>query len=145
MKLIYALTIALLLCGMVTASMEELRPYTIRVIIWDLNGTTEAGVAVTFAYGGQSETLYSAEDGTLCFSLLNFDDVQDGAQINVSCKYGAKMAPVNYEYGATGVTFNEPSSAAAIAAFAAMGFAATAIGGGLYYLKRKKKETDEEE
>jgi len=139
MKLIYALTIALLLCGIVDASMEELKPYTLRVIVWDTNGSPEADVAVTFAYGGQSETLYSAEDGTLCFSLLNFDDVHDGTQINVSCKHGAKLAPVNHEYGATGVTFNEPDQATAIGAFAAMGFAATAIGGGLYYLRRKKK------
>lgn len=143
MKPIHIILAALLLCSIATASMEDLQPYTVRVIVWDADGNREADVPVTFAYAGQSQTLYSAEDGTLCFSLLNFDDVQDGAQINVSCKYGAKDAPVNYEYGATGVTFNEPSEAATIAAWAALGFAATAIGGGVYYLTRKKKQESE--
>ena len=69
--------------------------------------------------------------------------MQDGAHINVSCKYGAKDTPVNYEYGATGVTFNEPSEEAAMEAWAALGFAATAIGGGVYYLARKKKQESE--
>jgi LPXTG-motif cell wall-anchored protein len=51
---------------------------------------------------------------------------------------------VNYAYGATGVTYNEPSESIAIEAFAALGFAATAIGGGIYYLTRKKKKDDDE-
>lgn len=141
MKLIHILLAALLFCSVAAASMEELRPYTIRVVVWDTDGNREADVPVTFAYQGQSETLYSAEDGTLSFSLLNFDDVRDGAEINVSCKYGAKDAPVNYNIGATGVTFNEPSSAAAIAAFAAMGFVAVLVAGrkGIYWLRKKIK------
>lgn len=139
MKPIHILIAALLLCSIATASMEDLRPYTIRVIVWDADGNREADVPVTFAYSGMSETLYSAKDGTLSFSLLNFDDMHDGSQINVSCKYGAKSAPVNYEYGATGVTFNEASEDSAMTAWAALGFAATAIGGGVYYLTRKKR------
>lgn len=136
MKSTHLILAALLLCS-VAAAMEDMRPYTIRVIMWDMDGNREANVPVTFAYAEQSETRYSAEDGTLSFN------VQDGAHINVSCKYGAKDAPMNYEYGATGVTFNEPSEDAAIAAWAALGFAATAIGGGVYYLTRKKKKEDE--
>ena len=140
MKPIHLLIAALLLCSIATAAMESIQPYTIRVIVWDVDGNREADVSVTFTRGGHSETLYSAEDGTMSFSLLNFDDVQDGAHINISCKYGVQSAPVNYEYGATGVTFNEPSEADAIAAWAALGFAVTAVGGGIYYLTRKKKE-----
>jgi len=138
MKLIYILLAALLLCSIAAASVEELRPYTIRVVVWDTDGNREAGVPVTFVYKGQSETLYSAEDGTLAFSLLNFNNVRDGSEINVSCKYGAKNAPVNYEYGATGVTFNEPSEDVAVATWAAIGFIATALGGGLYLLRRRQ-------
>ena len=144
MKLICILLAVSLFCGIAAASMEELRPYTIRVIVWDTNDTREADVPVTFAYDGQSKTLYSAEDGTLSFSLLNFGDVPDGAHINVSCKHGSSDVPVNYAYGATGVTYNEPSESIAIEAFAALGFAATAIGGGIYYLTRKKKKDDDE-
>jgi len=138
MKLIHILLAALLFCSVAAASMEELRPYTIRVVVWDTDGNREADVPVTFAYQGQSETLYSAEDGTLAFSLLNFNNVHDGSEINVSCKYGAKNAPVNYEYGATGVTFNEPSEDVAVATWAAIGFIATALGGGLYLLRRRQ-------
>lgn len=142
MKLTHILMAALFLCSVATAAMEDLKPYTIRVIVWDTNGTLEADVPVTFAYDSMSETRYSAEDGTLCFSLLNFDDVQDGSHINVSCKYGAKNVPVNYAYGATGVTFNEPDQAIAMAIWAALGFVATALGGGIYYLTKKKDGDD---
>lgn len=144
MKQIYHLLLAaLLLCSVASALMEDVQPYTIRVIVWGVDGNREANIPVTFTYAGQSEMLYSAEDGTMSFSLLNFGDVPGGVHINVSCKYGAKEVPVNYEYGATGVIFNEPSEEEAIAAWAAMGFAATAIGGGVYYLARKKKNEDE--
>lgn len=167
MKIIYVLVVALLLCGTATAawvatdvaetrrsegppagscystSMEDLRPYTISVIVWGGDGNRAVNTAVTFAYGGQSETLYSAEDGSVSFSLLNFDDVPNGAYIDVSSKYGAKSVPVDYVYGATGVTFNEPSEEAAIEAWAALGFVAVAAGGGIYYLTRKKKDGDE--
>ena len=157
MKIIYILISSLLLCSIAAASMEELHPYTIRVIVWDADGNRESDVPVTFAYEGQSDMLYSAEDGTLSFSLLNFDDVHDGAHINVSCVYETKNAPVQYVInetiidpdsgnttivrrpnGYTGVTFNEPSTDIAIAAWAMMGFIATAIGGGIYLLRRRK-------
>lgn len=143
MKPIHTIIVALLICGIATASMEDLRPYTISVIVWNADGNRDENTAVTFAYMGQSDTLYTADDGSVSFSLLNFDDVSDGAYINVSSKYGAKDVPVNYECGATGVTFNEPSEDDAIAAFAAMGFIAVAAGGGIYYLTRKKKDSDE--
>lgn len=143
MKLIHTLIVALLLCGIATASMEDLQPYTISVIVWDTDGNKDENTAVTFSYGGQSDTLYTADDGSVSFSLLNFDDVPDGAYINVSSKCGAKDVPVDYEYGATGVTFNEPSQDAAIAAFAALGFITVAAGGGIYFLTRKKKDGDE--
>ena len=139
MKLIYHIIVALLLCSIATASMEEIHPYTIYIIIWDEEGNSIENTAVTFEYMGQSETLYTAEDGSASFSLLNFEDIRDGVKINVSCKYGGKLVPVNYEYGATGVTFNEPDQATSIAAFAAMGFVVITAGGGLYYLKQKKK------
>ena len=141
MKLLYLLLVALLFCSIATAAIEDMHPYTIRVIAWDVHGTLESDVPVTLVHAGQSETLYTSEDGTLAFSTLNFDNVPDGAYINVSCKYGHKLAPVNHEYGATGVTFNEPSQAAAISMWAALGFAATAIGGGMYLLRRKKNNT----
>lgn len=144
MKLIYILISALILCNIATASMEDLQPYTIRVIVWDTDDNRESDVPVTFAYAGQSETLYSAEDGTLSFSLLNFNDVHDGAHINVSCKHGAKDVLVNYTIGATGVTYNEPSEEMSITAFMAMGFATViSLGGGIYYLIRGKKKKDE--
>lgn len=143
MKLIHTLIVALLLCGIATASMNDIRPYTISVIVWDTDGNVDENTAITFAYMGQSDTLYTAEDGSVSFSLLNFDDVPDGAQINVSSKYGAKDVPADYEYGATGVTFNEPDESTAIAAFAALGFIAVAAGGGIYFLTRKKKGGDE--
>lgn len=136
MKLIYLLLVATMLCGVTTASIN---PYSISVIVWDENGNMEPGVAVTFAYNTEEYVLYSADDGSVSFSTLNFDDVRDGANITVSSKYGAKDVPVQYSLGAVGVTFNEPSEDAAVAAFAALGFIATAIGGGIYYLKRKKK------
>lgn len=138
MKPIHLILTALLLCS-TAAAMEGVQPYTIQVIVWDTDGNREADVPVTFAYGGMSQTLYSAEDGSLSFGVHNFGSVPDGAEINVSCKYGAKNIPISYAVGSTGTTFNEPSQAAAIAAFAAMGFAVIALGGGRYYLKRKKK------
>jgi hypothetical protein len=120
--------------------MEDTQPYGIQVIVWDTDGNREADVAVTFAYGGMTKTLYTAVDGTTSFGTHNFGEVPDGAEINVSCKHGVTEEAVNYEYGATGVTFNEPSSAVAIAAFAAMGFAAILVLGrkGIYWLRKLK-------
>lgn len=139
MKIIYILITAILFCSIATATMEDLHPYTISAIVWDADGNRDVGTAVTFAYMRQSETLHSAADGSVSFSLLNFDDVPDGACINVSTTHGAKDVYVDYLDGERGVTFNEPSEAIAIEAFAAMGFLAVAAGGGIYYLKRKKK------
>lgn len=139
MKLLYALLAILMFCSIATASMEDLQPYTIRVIIWDIDGNREINIPVTFTYNEQSKILYSADDGTMAFSLLNFDNVSNKSHINVSCKYGAKNIPVNYECGATGVTFNEPSEEAAISVWTTLGFIVTSIGGGIYYLSRKKK------
>jgi LPXTG-motif cell wall-anchored protein len=123
--------------------MVDLRPHTIHAIVWDANGNADENIAVIFSYREQSETLYTADDGSVSFSLLNFDDVPNGAYINVSCKHGAKNVPVNYAQGATGVTYNEPSEDDAITAFAALGFIAVAAGGGIYYLTRRKKDEDE--
>ena len=143
MKLIHLLVSALFFCSIAAAAMEDLQPHTIVVIVWDLDGNMSVGTAVTFAYGSQSETLCTAEDGSMAFSLLNFDGVYDGAHINVSTMYGAKSVPVNYDYGMTGVTFNEPSEEAAIEAWTALGFIVVAAGGGVYLL-RKKKNMDQE-
>ncbi len=140
MKPILTLIAALLLCS-TTAAMEDMQPYGIQIIVWDTDGNREADVPVTFTYEGMAKTLYTAEDGTTSFATHNFGEVPDGAHISVSCKYGAKDVPIDYEYGATGVTFNEPSQSAAIAALTAMGFAVViALGGGRYLLKRKKKD-----
>lgn len=141
MKLIHTIIATMFLCGIATAAMDNLHPYTISVIVWDTDGSREVDTAVTFAYMGQSDTLYTADDGSVSFSLLNFDDVPDGAHINVSSKHGAKSVQVDYLGGERGVTFNEPSSAVAIAAFAAMGFTAIAVFGkkGIYWLRRKIK------
>lgn len=137
MKIIYILIVALLLCGVATASMEDMRPYTIHAIVWDVDGNVANNAAVVFSYAGQTDTRYTANDGSVSFSLINFDEVHNGAYINVSCKYGAKDVPVNYEYGATGVTFNEPSESIAISLLAAAGFIVTAVSGGIYWLRKK--------
>lgn len=138
MKPIHLILAALLLCS-TTAAMEDMQPYGIQIIVWDTDGNREADVPVTFTYEGMAKTLYTAEDGTTSFATHNFGEVPDGAHISVSCKYGATAEAVNYKYGATGITFNEPSQAAAIAALTAMGFAVViALGGGRYLLKRKK-------
>jgi len=91
------------------------------------------------------------------FEVANFDSVKNNRVITVVCKYGMKNAPVVYytnesvwnatnqsydvcqvyNWG-TGITFNEPDEITAIEAFAAMGFAAIALGGGRYLLRRKK-------
>ena len=144
MKLIYILLILLIFCGTTTATMDELDPYTIRIIVWDIDGNFENNVPITFVYNEQSEKLYTAEDGTLSFSTLNFQNIEDGSYINVSCKYGTKEAPINYKYGITGVTFNEPDEATSIAMWAAMGFGVISLGGGIYYLIRKPKEDEDD-
>jgi len=143
MKQIHILIAALLLCSIASASMEDLRPYSLVIIAWDMDGSRAVNVPVMFTYEGQSDTLYTADDGSVVFSLLNFDDVPDGAYINVSCKYGVQNVQVDYDIGVTGVTFNEPSEEIAIEAFAVLGFIATAIGGGVYLLRRKKQKGDE--
>lgn len=142
-RIIHLLIAVLILCSTTVATMEDLHPYTVYVIVWDEAGLREGGLPITFEYKGQSEMLYSANDGSVSFSLLNFDGVTDGSYITVSSKYGTKEVRVDYEYGAVGVTFNEPSGSAAMTAFAALGFIVVAAGGGIYYLKRKKKDGDE--
>lgn len=143
MKPIHTLIIALLLCGTATASMGDPQPYTISVIVWDTDGIRGENIAVTFTFDEQSMTLYTAEDGSVSFSLLNFDNVHDGDYITISSKHGAKDVQIDYASGEIGVTFNEPSEDAAITAFAAIGFIAVAAGGGIYYLTRRKKDGGE--
>ena len=138
MKQIHILIAALLLCSIATASMNDLRPYSIVIIVWSTDGSRAVDMPVTFTYEGQSDTLYTADDGSVVFSLLNFEDVPDGAYINVSCMYGVQSIRVDYEAGLIGATFNEPSEEIAIEAFAALGFVVIAIGGGRYLLRRKK-------
>jgi hypothetical protein len=135
----------LISCGSMTASIEDTNIYSIRVIIWDMDGNLESNIPVTIAYNGLTETLYSAEDGTVCFNTLNIGSIPDRSYIDVSCKYETKQVPVNYEYGITGVTFNEPDEATSIAMWIAMGFAGVvSLGGGIYYLIRKPRKEDED-
>jgi len=138
MKQIHILIAALLLCSIASASMEDLRPYSIVIIAWDTDGSRAVNMPVTFTYVWQSDILYTADDGSVVFSLLNFRDVPDGAYINVSCKYGVQCVQVDYAAGEKGATFNEPSEEIAIEAFAALGFVVIALGGGRYLLRRKK-------
>lgn len=137
MKLIYILIVAILFCGIATASMENLNPHTIFVIVWDDEGNLDSNVAVTFTYMDQTDTLYTANDGSVSFSLLNFEGVSDGALIKISTKYETKEIVIDHSRGITGITFNEPSQSIAVGIFAMMGFIATAIAGGIYKLKRK--------
>jgi len=137
MKLTHILIAAILLCSIANAAPL----YSIRVVVWDEAGNRAADIPVTFTYGTQQKTHITASDGTVAFSLLNFDDVPDGAHINVSCKYGEMQAPVDYSIGTVGITFNEPSEADAISAFEAMGYVAipTAVAGIYWLIRRKKK------
>lgn len=145
MKTETLLIIALILCSTAAAETKDQHPYTIHVIVWDEGAFRDANTSVTFTYNEQTETLHTAKDGSVSFSLLNFKNVPSGAFVNVSCRHGYKAVPVNHHNGEVGVTFNEPSEDIAIEAFAAMGFAAVAAGGGIYYLKKTKKEEPEEE
>jgi len=139
MKQIHILIAALLLCSVAAASMEDIRPYSLVIIAWDEDGSRAVDMPVTFTYGSQSDTLYTADDGSVVFSLLNFDDVSDGDYIDISCTYGVQRVQVDYEAGEKGATFNEPSEKIAMDAFAAMGVVVVvALGGGRYLLRRKK-------
>ena len=133
----------LILCGIASAGFQ---PYDIFAVVWsNETGAPESGVDVTFSYNNQSFTLTTAADGSIDFATQNFrGELPDGAKVNVSCKYGTKQAQINRGDAGFGVTFNEPSESAAIAAFAAMGFIAIALGGGLYLLRRKKTIKQEE-
>lgn len=147
MKTLYTVLIVLLLfCNITTASIEESKLYTIRVIVLDTDGKPESDVPVTFEYDGQSKILYSAVDGTLAFPTPNLGDVPDGVYINVSCKYGIKKVPIDYSYGITGVVFNEIDEDSSVAMWIALGFTGVvSLGGGLYYLIRKPKKEDDDD
>lgn len=124
-----------LLCGLGAAS----QPFIIAPIVWDESGSLEAGVQIIYTFGNQTSTQTTAADGSCCFECRNFNGIAEGDKINVSCKYGTKTATINHNYFGQGVTFNEPNEDTAIAAYAAAGFIATAIGGGLYFLRRKMR------
>lgn len=137
MKLKITILVTVLLCGIVAATSPPQQPFIIAPLVWDAEGNLEEGVPVTFVFGNQSHTLHTDAGGSCCFDCQNFDNITEGAQINVSCKYGYRIATVDHGEFGQGVTFNELSEAAAIAVYAAMGFAVTAIGGGLYLLRKK--------
>lgn len=138
MKTIIAL---ILLCGVVTA-----QPFIIAPLVWNESGNLEACVHITYTFGDQSFEQITADDGSCAFDCQNFDGINEGDKITVSCKYGTKTATINYNEFGQGVTFNEPSSVAAIAVFAAMGFVAIVAFGrkGVYWLRKKIKKTDKE-
>ena len=143
LKRIILLITMLLMCGIASAGFQ---PYDIFAVVWNNEtGAPESGVDVTFAYNNQSFTLTTAEDGSVDFTTQNFrGELPDGALVNVSCKYGTKQAQINRGDAGFGITFNEPSESTAIETFAAMGFIAIALGGGLYLLRRKKTIKHEE-
>lgn len=156
MKTIILLIALFLLCGTANAlTIDEDQHYIVAVVVWDnMAGLPEADVSVTF---GGIHTLHTAEDGSVVYDTANLDDIRHGEYVAVSCKYGTKLAPVvlcTYEsvlnetsghsemrfvqnWG-MGLTFNKPSESIAIEAFAALGFAVIAFGGGRYILRRKK-------
>ena len=156
LKTIILLLSLLIVCGTANAAtLDEDQHYIIAVVVWDnVTGLPEADVPVTF---GGIHTLHTADDGSVVYDTANLDDIRHGEYVVVSCKYGTKLTPIilcTYEsvlnetsrhsemqfvqnWG-MGITFNEPSESIAIEAFAAMGFAAIAIGGGRYLLRRKK-------
>lgn len=126
-----------ILCGMAAAT----QPFVIAPLVWDADGNLEAGVTITYTFEDQSFEQITEADGSCVFDCQNFENATKGDKITVSCKYGTKTATVNYQYFGQGVTFNEPSQDAAIAAYAAAGLIATVIIGrvGLYWLRRKKE------
>ena len=135
MRLIIIILLLLLVwCGVASAiSVEEDQHYIVVVVVWDnVTGSLEMGVPVTF---GGLHTLYTSDDGSVVYDTANLGDVM---QVSVSCKYGIKNVRVVRDAYGTGVTFNEPDEITAIEAFAALGFAAIALGGGRYMLRRKK-------
>ena len=99
--------------------------------------------------------LFLPEEGALTkiFSIMNFKEIGNDDRIEVFCKYDTKIVRVNYyhsyisglkmvhrgQYG-IGVTFNEPSQSAAIAAFLTLGLIAIPVGNGIYRLFKKKEE-----
>lgn len=149
--IILAVTLILLICT--TAAANTGTPYCVAGIVWDEDGNLEEGIQISLTYAGQTHTTTTADDGSFVFSTLNFDRINDGDTVDVSCKYGTKTVELNYvhsymsglkmvhicQYG-VGVTFNEPSQSAAIAAFAALGLIAIPIGHGIYRLFKKKED-----
>ena len=152
MKIIILMTLLLVICSVVCAAPSTSvtdDPYTILVIMWhNETGELESGVPVTF---DDNHTLHTAEDGSVVFDTANLN-IEDGAIVTISCKYGVKTSRINYvhsylsglemvhvcQYG-VGITFNEPSQSDAIAAFLALGLIAIPIGNGIYRLFKKKE------
>ena len=141
MKTILILITLIMLCaGAQAHDIIDNEHYMIVVLIWD-NETREleSGVPVTF---GSTHTRYTEEDGSVIYDTANLAGGECVLFVEVSCKYGVKNVPIVYfsdgvqNWGTT-VTFNEPDESVVIAILAAMGLAATAIGGGIYLLRRK--------
>lgn len=137
-KIILIIISLILCCSIITGSTNNLRPYTITVIVWDESGNLVNNIPVVFEYNDQLVTLHTVNDGSVSFSLLNFNGVNNDSNIIVSCEYGFKNVPINYKYGITGVTFNEPSKNIAIGVFEAFGFFVISVGSGIYYLLKKR-------
>lgn len=150
MKTIIFLIALFLMCGTANA----LTPYDIYGIVWDENGSRDEGVNVALLFEDQTSTVITAIDGSFVFSTMNFAGIEDGDLVAISCKHGMETIEINYYHSfvsgigientrqsGIGVTFNEPSPSAAIAAFLALGMIAIPIGNGIYRLFKKKKES----
>jgi hypothetical protein len=109
-------------------------------------------VLVTFVFEDQTHTITTSIDGSFVFSTMNFEGIEDGDLVTISCKHGVKTVEINYYHSfvsgmgmvdrrqsGIGVTFNEPSQSEAIAAFLALGLIAIPIGNGIYRLFKKKE------
>jgi len=129
--------VLIFLCGVAAAS----QPFIIAPLVWDESGNLEADVQITYTFGDQTFTQSTASDGSCCFDCRDFKGISEGDQINVSCKYGYKIATINHNFFGQGVTFNEPSEDAAISVFEAMGYVAipTTIAGIYWLIRRRRK------
>ena len=136
------IVIALLLFCFVASASPPL-PYDIYVVVWDPYSNVEGGVEVTFVFENQSHTLITENDGSADFVTSNFEGIDSGDTVTVTTKYGTKDVPVHHGYDGTGVTYNEPSAAAVVLYYAAIGLSITLLGEGIYLLRRKKNITTE--
>lgn len=138
------------MCGTANA----LVPYGIYGIVWDENGSRDAGVNITLIFEDQTHIVITSIDGSFVFSTMNFAGIENGDLVTISCKHGIETVEINYYHSyvsgigmvhrrqsGIGVTFNEPSQSAAIAAFLALGMITIPIGNGIYRLFKKKKES----